>query len=196
VDEKTEQLRDIFVDIADGPTVTDEQADTRGSLARGEREERLGALLDRARERTGFDTGLTDESLARVARGFYDGMDDGALADALGVSSGAVRRARLDLHLVREADFDAPLDLDALAELREAGRSIEASAAALDAAVPTVRRYRRVLATQQERRRIGDRRRAAFDELLGDADLDARTTGLRETGLEEATEGMESNVSF
>jgi len=108
-----------------------------------------------------------------------------------------VARARLDLHLVTDRDLNASFDLDALREAMDADRSTAAIAEELDVSETTVRRYRRVVETQRARRTVGDRYRAEFDHLLSDRDLEERLTEeLRETGLEDATEGMETNVSF
>jgi hypothetical protein len=44
---------------------------------------------------------------------------------------------------------------------------------------------------------VGDRFRQEFERLLGDGDLaDRLTDGVHEDGLDDATEGMETNVSF
>ncbi|WP_273838301.1 conditioned medium-induced protein 4 [Halococcus sp. PRR34] len=223
MDEKTEELRDIFVDVTDESTVTERQEDTPGSLARDEpAAERVEGVVASMRERYDFDTDLPDAALADLVEGFYDGLDDAALAERAAeaaneddadeetgsdvseaetteppdLSRRDVFRARMDLHLVREADTDAPFALGDLRDRLTNDESIDEIAADLDAAESTVRRYRRVLETQAERRRVGDRFREEFDEILADADLASLTEDVTRDGLDDATDGMENDLSF
>lgn len=227
MDEKTAELRDIFVDVTDESTVTERQEDTPGSLTSDEpAAERVEAVVDSMRERYDFDTDLPDAALAELVEGFYDGAGDAALAeraaDAMDEADGKdggppdastagddtadtdtpalsrrdVFRARMDLHLVREADTDAPFALGDLRDRLANDEPIVEIAEEFDAAESTVRRYRRVLDTQAERRRVGDRFREAFDEILADADLAALTEDVTRDGLDDATEGMENDLSF
>jgi hypothetical protein len=227
MDEKTAELRDIFVDVTDESTVTERQEDTPGSLTSDEpAAERVEAVVDSMRERYDFDTDLPDAALAELVEGFYDGAGDAALAeraaDAMDEADGEdgdppdadaagddmadtdtpalsrrdVFRARMDLHLVREADTDAPFARGDLRDRLANDEPIVEIAEEFDAAESTVRRYRRVLDTQTERRRVGDRFREAFDEILADADLAALTEDVTRDGLDDATEGMENDLSF
>jgi hypothetical protein len=200
MDEKTEELRDIFMDVADEETVTESQADTRGSLApREDAEERLLETIAGMRERLGFATTLSDEELLTVVRGFYAGDSDAEIARALGDASlsKTVSRARIDLHLLRETDTDAPFDLDALRADLDAGCGVADLAAELEVSESTVRRYQRVVETENEIRRVNDRFRSEFESVLRDRDLSERLTeNVREDGLDEATEGQETNLSF
>ena len=198
MDEKTRRLRDIFMDVAADATLTERQEQTRGSLARAEvSDEQLRAVIERLSARDGFDTALSTADLVRVVRGFYDGASDTEIARNIDdePSREAVARARLALHLVRERDLDAPFELSDLR--RASDRPAAAVAEELGVSESTVRRYRRVLAAQRDRRAVGDRYREEFDRLLADRDLGERLTAeAKRTGLEDATEDMESNVSF
>jgi hypothetical protein len=200
MDEKTEELRDIFIDVADEETVTEAQEDARGSLApRDDAEERLLEVIAGMRERLGFGTTLSDEELLTVVRGFYAGDSDAEIARALGDASlsKTVSRARIDLHLLRETDTDAPFDLDALRAGLDAGRTTAELAAELEVSESTVRRYRRVVEAENEIRRVNDRFRSEFESVLRDRELSERLTeNVREDGLDEATEGQETNLSF
>jgi len=223
MDEKTEELRDIFVDVTDESTVTERQEDTPGSLTSDESTaERVEAVVRRMDERYTFDTDLPNAALARLVEAFYDGAsdtalaeraadaadgtatdedestetDDGSTADAPDLSRRDVFRARMDLHLVREADTDAPFALGDLRDRLADDEPIAEIADEFDAAESTVRRYRRVLETQAERRRIGDRFREEFDEILSDADLASLTEDVTRDGLDDATDGMENDLSF
>ena len=53
-----------------------------------------------------------------------------------------------------------------------------------------------MLETQAERRRVGDRFREQFDEILDDADLASLTEDVTRDGLDDATDGMENDLSF
>jgi hypothetical protein len=168
MDDKTAELRDIFLDATDGEgTVTERQAERRGSLVDVDDPEvvdgRLHDLVVTMRERYDFETALEPAGYVRLIRGFYAGDDDDALAETVGVDRETVLRARLDCHLVREDDDDTP--------------AVEAS------------RKRAV--------RANDRFRDAFAELLTDADLSGRlASDSREDGLREATEDIETDVSL
>jgi DNA-binding CsgD family transcriptional regulator len=198
MDDKTEELRDIFMDVTDEDTVTERQEESRGSLT-GERAsaERIGDIVDRMREQYDFDTSLSGSELVTLVEGFYRGASDSAIAEELDVSRREIFRARLDLHLVRDRDTDAPFDLPELRESLLEGTPIVDIAAALDVSESTVRRYRRVVEAENEARRVSQRFRSEFEDALVDADLDEQfTTDVKDDGLEEATDGMETNVSF
>ncbi len=121
MNDKTEELRDIFTDVTDGEeTVTESQENTRGSLERDERSDadRLESVVQQMRERYEFETELSDDELIRVARAFYDGTSDVEIADELGVEAAEVFEARLSLHLVGEDDADE-VDLAAIRDREE-----------------------------------------------------------------------------
>ena len=199
MDEKTAALRDIFIDTTGSESVTERQTESPGSLTE-EREdvtERLAALLGRMRERYDFETDLAESTLLAILRGFYDDRDDESIAAELGCSTAAVRRARLDLHLVRESDRAAPFDLEELRRLLVEDAPLETRAERLDSDPETVAHYSEVVAADLRSRRANGRFRDAFAELLTDADLtDHLAADAREDGLREATEDLETDVSF
>jgi hypothetical protein len=199
MDEKTEQLRDIFMDVTDEETVTETQEDDRGSLTDRERrdvDEQLESVIAKMRERYAFETGLSDGALCRVVRGFYRGDDDAEIAALLDVDPETVFGARMDLHLLRERDADAPFDLAALREKLADGTVVEA-ADALETDREIVERYRRVVEARAATLAVSDRFRTEFEDVLTDAGLSTRLTeSIQEDGLEEATEDMETDVSF
>lgn len=199
MDEKTEQLRDIFLSVADEATVTERQSAARGSLAAGgDADAALADVVAAMRERYEFAIDLDDAALCAVARGFYAGETDAAIARQLDdAGPGTVRRARLALHLVTDRDLDAPFDVDELRRRRDGGASTAELADDLGVSPSTVRRYARVLDAQAQRRLVGDRYREEFERLLGDGELTTPlTASIRETGLREAAEDIETNVSF
>lgn len=195
MDEKTEELRDIFTEVTEGEeTVTESQEETRGSLDRDERsvEERLTGTVAEMRDRYGFETDLDDDELVAVVKEFYEGKDDEGIAAAIGHDPEEVFTARMDLHLVTEADSEG-VDLPAVRDIEDDERLAEE----YDLEPGEVRRYRRVAVARDESLAANDRYREEFDSLLADADLRSRLAeDVREDGLEDATEGMETDVSF
>lgn len=199
MDEKTEELREIFVEATDEETVTETQEEAHGSLTEDEQRtnERLESVISRMREKYDFRTDLPDERLREVVRGFYAGRSDGELAEDLELSADEVFHARMDLHLLREGDTDAPFDLVDLRDLLVDDRSTDAVADHLEVPPATVQRYQAVVEAEDRARRVSHRFRSEFEDALPDAELSARLTAdAREDGLEEATDGMETNVSF
>ncbi len=196
MNEKTEELRDIFTDVTDGEeTVTESQENTRGSLERDERttEERLESVVQQMRERYAFNTSLSNEDLIAVAKAFYEGDSDDDIAADLGVDPADVFEARMSLHLIGEDDADE-VDLAAIRNREEDDATL---ADEYDVSDDQIRRYRRIAAAEDESRAANDRYRDEFNSLLADADLSERmTTDVREDGLEDATEGMETDVEF
>jgi hypothetical protein len=200
MDEKTRELRDLFVDMAGEETVTEHQQESRGSLASGSRvDDRLADVVDTMRERYAFRSNLPTAALIAIVRGFFAGHSDAEIAASLDDEPAAetVARARIDLHLVTERDREAPFDLDALREALDEDRPLSSVAADLGIHESTARRYRHVLEAERQRRAVNDRYREDFERLLADRDLSERLTEeVRDTGLEDATDGMETNVSF
>lgn len=196
MDEKTEELRDIFTSVTEEDTVTESQEDTRGSLTEQDErtvDERLESVIRQMRERYEFETPLEDDELLVVAKEFYEETSDGAIADELDVDEETVFDARLSLHLLREADTDG-VDL---ASMRERDADDADLAEEYDVSEADVRRYRRVAAARDESRAANDRYRDEFDSVLADADISSQMArDVREDGLEDATEGMETDVSF
>ncbi|ELY91350.1 hypothetical protein C483_09931 [Natrialba hulunbeirensis JCM 10989] len=196
MNEKTEELRDIFTNVTDGEeTITESQEDTRGSLEKDEQtdEERLESVVAQMRERYEFETPLSDDDLIAVAKAFYDDQSDQAIADDLGADPDTVFEARMALHLVGEDDAD---EVDLVA-IRDRDEDDETLAEEYDVSAAEIRRFRHIAAAQDESRAANDRYRDEFDSILADADLSAQmATDVREDGLEDATEGMETNVDF
>lgn len=200
MDEKTEELRDIFIDVADSETVTESQEASRGSLTDdGEVKTRLLELIGDMRDRYGFRTDLSDEQLCNLANQYFDDATDADLAREFDVDRRTAFRARLDLHLFRDRDTDAPFEMDQFRKQVTGTDTVSTSdlAADFDVSESTARRYRRVVEARDESRRANDRYRDEFAELLADADISgALTHEAREDGLDDATDGMETDVSF
>ncbi|PSQ42411.1 conditioned medium-induced protein 4 [Halobacteriales archaeon SW_7_68_16] len=213
MDDKTEELRDIFVSVTDEETVTESQEAERGSLAGGDSDadERLATVVAAMRDRYEFRTALEDDELVAVVRGFYEGTDDAGIAADLGVDVATVRTARFDLHLVCDADVEVDgIDPETV---REAATTIadadeivdldavdpDALADAVDAPRDAVARLRDALVARDRAHRATDRYTDQFESILADADLATRlTASVKDDGLQDATEGSEAEdqVSF
>ena len=222
MDDKTADLRDLFVETTGEEAVTESQSAARGSLSTDEGDkdaidERLRDLVGEMADREEFDSDLPESELSRVVRAFFDpdtddgGSDswsteaDAALAASLSADADAeaVFRARMDLHLVAEADRDAPVPYGRLRRLVRDSSAADDPDAVLAAALPddvdpeTVHRYRRVVAAALAARRVNPRDRDAFADLLTDAEIATRLAAdARRDGLEEATEDIETDVSL
>jgi len=218
MDEKTAELRDIFVETTGSDTVTERQAESPGTLTDRDEaavRERVRELVAAMRERYDFSTALDDATYARIARARFELDDDAAIAaalaagddaggegddDGVAVDADAVRDARFDLHLVREADRDvddAPFEYADVKSLTAEGRSIVDCAAALDADPDAVAKYARVARVDLTATRANDRFRDEFRDLLTDAEIEGNhAESAREDGLKEATEDIETNVSL
>ncbi|MFC7075154.1 conditioned medium-induced protein 4 [Haloarcula halophila] len=197
MDEKTEDLRDLFIDVSGEERVTESQEDTRGSLADADEtsvSERLSAVVSRMRERYEFRTDLDDEQLVAVVRGFYEGESDAALADRLDADEETAVRARLDLHLLREADDDVPFDVSAFRKRVVNDDATDADLAAeFGVEESTATHYRAVVEAQAAARRVSHRFQSEFEDVLTEAGLSTQhTAAIRESGLEEATEDIDS----
>ncbi|WP_436930123.1 conditioned medium-induced protein 4 [Halosimplex halobium] len=199
MDEKTEELRDIFMDVSDEETVTETQAEQRGSIADQPDEstirERLRGVIEALDDRYEFDSDLETEAYVDLVRGFYDDGSDEAIAEDLGVSTEEVFRARMDLHLFRESDTAAPFDI---CELRRRGEESDAALAEeFGVEESTLAHYRRVVDAQDAARAANHRYQTEFDEILTDAAISGQLTeSVQEDGLDEAAEDIETDVSF
>jgi len=198
MDEKTEELRDLFQDVTDEDTVTESQADTHGSLAsETDVENRLQDTVSTMRDRLDFQTSLDTEAFATVVRRFYAGDDDAEIGEEVGADSETVRDARHDLHLVR--DDDAPVDLDVLRDAADDPTDPDLGTVldGVEADPAAVERSLAVLHTRNEIQRVNDRYRAEFENALRDRELSERLTAtVHEDGLDDATEGQETDVDM
>jgi hypothetical protein len=197
MDEKTEELRDIFMDVSDEGAVTESQEASRGSLADTDEAgvtDRLGDVIARMRERYEFRTELADEALVTVVRLFYEGSDDATIAAEIGVDEPDMVEARLDLHLLRDKDTEAPFDLAAFRRrVADDDPSVAELAAEFDIDESWTDHYRRVVAAQDATRRVSHRFQSEFEDVLTDAGLSTQhAAALREDGLDEATEDIDS----
>jgi hypothetical protein len=199
MDEKTAELRDIFIDTTGSDTVTESQEETRGSLTEtgGQTDARVAELIGTMRGKYTFVSGLEDDELQQVVERFYENDSDTDIAEAIGVDEDTVFDARMDLHLVRNTDRDAPFELAELRTLLVNETPADERASELGVDETLVSHYSEVVEADLESTRANDRFRDEFEELLTDSALTNRmATDAREDGLREATEDIETDVSF
>lgn len=197
MDEKTAELRDIFVETTGEEEVTAAQSADRGSLLDDPDDDRVREVLSRLHEETDVETDLSVADHKRVVQLFFRGADDTAIAAKLDLTPDVVRRARLDAHLLREADQQAVFDHGRLRRLVAEGVSPTEAARAVDADEATVVRHATAIKAELASRRHNHRFRDELAELLSDAPLSEQfATDAREDGLEEAAEDIETNVKL
>jgi hypothetical protein len=217
MDEKTADLRDIFIETTGTETVTDEQQNDRGSLIDSDDttvDDRLHAIITQIRNRFDDELSLSTETAALIARGFFNpqfnseaGDDnqwsriaDAQLAASIDdpdIDSETVFAVRMSLHLITDADRKAPFDLDRLRSLRAEGMTATACADTLETTTETVNRLVRVIEAEAESRQVSHRFRASLANLLSDSALSERlATDARRDGLEPAIDDMETDVSL
>lgn len=198
MDEKTESLRDIFIDATGSETVTERQEVSRGSIAddgTDATDDELLEVLSRMRERFDFRSTLDDDALLTVLRGFFAGADDAAIAADIGAPEDAVFTARMDLHLVTDEDH-TPVD-DAVRPLVRDGAELDACVEQVDADATLVEQAYHVAVSDTAAARTNHRFPDAFSELLTDDDISTRlATDARRDGLRDATEDLETDVSL
>ena len=197
MDEKTEALRDIFIDATGSDTVTERQEEGRGSITGAEAvtDEQLATRVESMRDRFDFESALPTEALVTLLRGFFAGRSDADLAADLDSSTAEVFAARMDLHLVTDADH-TPVD-GAVRPLVVDGASVADCLAAVDADADVVRQAYRVAESELAAARVNYRFRDEFADLLTDEDLSSRLAAdARRDGLKDATEDLETDVSL
>lgn len=195
MDEKTEDLRDIFMDVSETGTVTESQTDPRGTLADGDRDRDgdVGEVVAEMRSRYDFETDLSRDTYVSIVRAVHERDSDETIAAALGLDPETVFRARLDLHLLRESETDPPVDPSRL----RADEDHSALAAESGVDEERLDRSRRVVAARDEARAANYHYREAFETILTDADVEGGyTDAAQEDGLREAAEDIETDVSF
>jgi hypothetical protein len=198
--EKAEQLRDLFVDVTDESTVTEERNEERGTLPdKDEIDDEIRGVIEDMRDEYGFETSLEDDELVTVVRLYHDGASDAQIARELGDDSldKTVRRARIGLHLFRDSDFDAPFEIDRLRELLDQDATNADAADELGVSASTVRSYRDAVEARREAEAAENEYADRFEAILEDREIaETFTSDAKRDGLEGATEDAEVDVDL
>jgi hypothetical protein len=194
--EKVEQLTDIFHGITGETTTTEKQDEDRWSTSQSESGETVRAIIREMIGEYGIQTSLDEGGLVTLVEEYHDGESDKEIARALGTPNRdkTVARARRNLHLFRDSDFDAPFALDQLRELFDQDASTAAIAGTLSASESTIRTYARVIDAENEANSVEHKYQRRFEQALDDSadgdsdDLFSETLSAssRASGLEDA----------
>jgi len=199
-EKKAEELRDIFVEVTDESTVTEEREEERGTLRTDEEiDEEVRSVVEEMVDEYNIETKLGVDQLVDVVRLYYDGASDAEIARELGDNSldKTVRRARISLHLLHDSDLDAPFDIDELEELLNEGATTTECAEELGVSSSTVRTYRDAVEARRRSEEAGGRYVERFEEVVEDRDISEKfTSDAKKDGLEGATEDAEVDVDL
>jgi hypothetical protein len=199
-EKKAEELRDIFVDVTDESTVTEEREEERGTLpGEDEIDDEITDIVNEMRDEHGFETSLEDDEIVQVVRLYHDDESDAEIARELGDDSldKTVRRARIGLHLFRDSDFDAPFEIDRLEKLLDEEATNSEIADELGVSSSTVRSYRRAVEARGRSEELENEYAERFEAVLEDREISERfTPDAKRDGLEGATEDAEVDVDI
>lgn len=187
--EKTDRLREIFLDVADDPTVTEAQEESPGVLQDTSAvDETLSDIIREMKTKYEFQTSLSTTELAQLVRLFFDEYSDTAIARELGNASRdkAVARARIHLQLFRDTDFDSPFDLDQLRDLLREDIPTGDIAETLGVSKSTVRKYRRLIEAEHAADAVDHRYRRRFEATFAAPEQDEDIRKSVEDGLDDA----------
>jgi hypothetical protein len=190
--DKTEQLRALFEDVTGESTVTTHQHETRGTLTtRREIDDELESIVREMCSRYDIRTSIEIPTLATLVRLFHAGATDTEIARQLdaNVSDRTVTRARINLHLFRERDFDAPFDLASFRELTTDGAALQDAVDKFDVSESTLRFYVRLLDAEQDARNANHQYQQRFSNVLAEFESteSMQPSGLAD-GLDDAIE--------
>ena len=198
--QKAEELRDLFLEVTDESTVTEEKKESRGTLKHEEEiNEEIGEVIDELIEEYDVSTKLDSDELIVAVKGFYDDLSDTEIAEEIGDKklNKTVKRARIKLHLFRDSDFDSPFDIDDLRELMNQEKSTKEMADELGVSPSTVRSYSNVVEAERQAEEVEYRFRDEFEAVLEDRELQQHMTdSAKVDGLDDATEDMEVDLDM
>lgn len=198
--EKTEKLRDLFMEVTDESTVTEEQEESHGTLKDEEEiKEEVKRIVNEMVDRYDIRTKLEDDDLVEIVRLYHDDYSDTEIARELGDQklNKTVARTRIKLHLFRDSDFDAPFEMDELRDLIDEDLSTSEIAEELDVSSSTVRSYANVVEAEREAKKVNDKYQERFKDVLEDREISEKmTSAAKDDGLSEATEGLEVDMDM
>ena len=186
--DKTDQLRDLFLQISTNTTVVEKQATQHGTLKGSVEIERvLREVVSEMVGRYNVQTKLTLDQLAATVRLFYNGLSDTEIAEQLGdrALNKTVSRARIKLQLFRESDLALPFDKDEFMQLVAAGCSVKETSEKLDVAPSTVSEYKSIFDCLKAKEQDGYTK--IFEEILSDQEVsETMVAHISKDGLQDA----------
>ncbi|ERG98738.1 MAG: hypothetical protein J07HQX50_02785 [Haloquadratum sp. J07HQX50] len=208
MDNKTANLRDLFIETTGSKKTTESQAVDRGTLlkraAADDVDAALSDIVDEMESTFTFRSSLSQERYVELIKTFYSVggrsawsiSEDAQFRPSVAEDAIVIRTARIDLHLIADVDRIGPLSPNE-AYQRSTDHSLSAIANTVGCDLDTIERLVRVGKAESESRRVNHQYRNTFRQLLTDAELSEQLTAdAREDGLREATEDIETNVSL
>ncbi len=184
----------LFSNLTQKTKIVEPMKTLHGTLRDQDAVEREIALIMREiQERGFFKTKLEPIQLARLITSFYAGKNDTEIARELGDEklSKTVARARVQLKLFRELDFNMPFDQNQMKTLMSTEMTMKEISEELGISPTTLREYRHVI--EQKEDTTLDPYLERIKDVMEDRDLTEKmTSGLQEDTLGESIDVAES----
>lgn len=191
---KQKDLLQLFSKMTQKTKIVEPRKTLHGTLRDQDAVEREIALIMREiQDRGFFKTKLEPIQLARLVTAFYAGKNDTEIARGLGDEklSKTVARARVQLKLFRDLDFNMPFDPKELKELMKTDMTMKEISEKLGVSPTTLREYRHVIDMQEDT--TLDPYLDRIRDVMEDRDLKERMAStLQEDTLGEAIDVAES----
>jgi len=191
---RQKDLMQLFSNLTQKTKIVEPMKTLHGTLRDQDAVEREIALIMREiQERGFFKTKLEPIQLARLITSFYAGKNDTEIARELGDEklSKTVARARVQLKLFRELDFNMPFDQSQMKTLMSSEMTMKEISEELGISPTTLREYRHVI--EQKEDTTLDPFLERIKDVMEDRDLTEKmTSGLQEDTLGESIDVAES----
>ena len=191
---KQQDLLNLFSKMTQKTKIVEPRKTLHGTLRDQDAVEREIALIMREiQARDSFKTKLEPIQLARLITAFHAGKNDTEIARELGDDklSKTVARARVQLKLFRDMDFNMPFDPEELKKLMESDLTMKEISEKLGVSPTTLREYRHVLEMRDDTSL--DPYLARIRDVMEDRDLTEKMAStLQEDTLGEAIDLAES----
>ncbi len=182
----------LFSNLTQKTKIVEPMKTLHGTLRDQDAVEREIALIMREiQERGFFKTKLEPIQLARLITSFYAGKNDTEIARELGDEklSKTVARARVQLKLFRDLDFNMPFDQAQMKTLMSSEMTMKEISEELGISPTTLREYRHVI--EQKEDTTLDPFLERIKDVMEDRDLTEKMT----SGLQEDTFGESIDVA-
>jgi len=189
---RQKDLMQLFSNLTQKTKIVEPMKTLHGTLRDQDAVEREIALIMREiQERGFFKTKLEPIQLARLITSFYAGKNDTEIARELGDEklSKTVARARVQLKLFRELDFNMPFDQSQMKTLMSSEMTMKEISEELGISPTTLREYRHVI--EQKEDTTLDPFLERIKDVMEDRDLTEKMT----SGLQEDTFGESIDVA-
>ncbi|HJJ29469.1 MAG TPA: response regulator receiver protein [Methanocorpusculum sp.] len=184
----------LFSNLTQKTKIIEPMKTLHGTLRDQDAVEREIALIMREiQERGFFKTKLEPIQLARLITAFYADKNDTEIARELGDEklSKTVARARVQLKLFRDLDFNMPFDQEQMKTLMSSEMTMKEISEELGISPTTLREYRHVI--EQKEDTTLDPFLERIKDVMEDRDLTEKmTSGLQEDTLGESIDVAES----